>query len=922
MYKGMQWSRCDLQMQTPGDYLNWLEDDPCFLGGEYTPEELVESVDLYLHTCHKAGLNIIGVTDHNFIGRKYLAKLIERNEVVASKLEKDPLIIFPGFEIEISQGKGLHFLCLFDPSTSLQVIDDKVTSLGLPNDKRTENRNISPANISFDDLIQIVQEDKDNGGVVIAAHPLAESGILNDKFLTDHFQKFIFTDSRLLAIEIPKYINELSAGWQTLLKSKDDCHPDWRRRNPIATLMSSDCYSLKNEDKGFIGKRSSWIKMSQYSIEALRQALLDHQSRILLQKDHPESTQTYGKIKSIKINNVAFLSDQTIYLSPNFNCIIGGRGSGKSSILEYIRLCTKQNIDEDKHSNLKRIKNTLSQNSNLELEWEDLGGNDKFKFDPSLGSVEITSREEVDDPGTILKRMDVQIYSQREITDLATNTEDLLPIIDKITGEDLITLDRTEETIKDKIKVLQQEKYKLNRKVEERQSLKQEISELQRQWDSFESVKKENELKQEAQRTSNYIKKIEKAKEEVIGKISSNLEDVNQRINYSLSEEEKLLDEDFCKKIETSSKKLQDDLVEEINASILNYQEHMDSLIINCEPVISRIEEIKFEFREACQRANIHPDQLEMLAQVDRDKNLKEQRLNDLNAEIDELLIRDNQLNEEYSSLYTNWKNQTEKRSEKIKSILNNDSIPKVSSVDKPFIQIDITHMADAIDFQRHWNEVKVSKATKLGKNWDLIGEELFKDFIEDNSSNSPWELLDNWLQNEDLVPAQLKDYYEQLIELFADKSLLDRLLISRIKDQINITLFREDGSKAGSILDNGLSDGQKNTAILTLLFAEGTNPIVIDQPEDELDSDFIYNQLVPLIRNIKNERQIIVISHNANLPVNADAELVHALKTDSGQGKVRTQGGIDNTEVRNAILDIMEGSAEAFRKRREKYYL
>src|SRR5699024_1755677 len=142
-----------------------------------------------------------------------------------------------------------------------------------------------------------------------------------------------------------------------------------------------------------------------------------------------------------------------------------------------------------------------------------------------------------------------------------------------------------------------------------------------------------------------------------------------------------------------------------------------------------------------------------------------------------------------------------------------------------------------------------------------------------------------------------------------------DRLLISRIKDQINITLFREDGSKAGSILDNGLSDGQKNTAILTLLFAEGTNPIVIDQPEDELDSDFIYNQLVPLIRNIKNERQIIVISHNANLPVNADAELVHALKTDSGQGKVRTQGGIDNTEVRNAILDIMEGSAEAFRK-------
>ena len=101
---------------------------------------------------------------------------------------------------------------------------------------------------------------------------------------------------------------------------------------------------------------------------------------------------------------------------------------------------------------------------------------------------------------------------------------------------------------------------------------------------------------------------------------------------------------------------------------------------------------------------------------------------------------------------------------------------------------------------------------------------------------------------------------------------------------------------------------------------------ILVDQPESEVDSRFLYDQLVPLVRRIKEERQIVFVTHNANLPVNADAELVYALDSvPAEENRIRgvqiTQGGLDRKEVRDAVLDIMEGSEEAFRRRREKYH-
>ena len=95
----------------------------------------------------------------------------------------------------------------------------------------------------------------------------------------------------------------------------------------------------------------------------------------------------------------------------------------------------------------------------------------------------------------------------------------------------------------------------------------------------------------------------------------------------------------------------------------------------------------------------------------------------------------------------------------------------------------------------------------------------------------------------------------------------------------------------------------------------------MIDQPEDELDSNFVFRELIPMLRKVKSNRQIIMATHNANLPVNGDAELVYAFEAQNGKGRTIACGGLDQPIVTKAVLDIMEGTEEAFRRRREKYH-
>jgi len=117
------------------------------------------------------------------------------------------------------------------------------------------------------------------------------------------------------------------------------------------------------------------------------------------------------------------------------------------------------------------------------------------------------------------------------------------------------------------------------------------------------------------------------------------------------------------------------------------------------------------------------------------------------------------------------------------------------------------------------------------------------------------------------------------------------------------------------------LSDGQRHTILLTIaMLADSNVPLVIDQPEDDLDNAFIFSSVVTTLRTIKEARQVIVVTHNANIAVLGDSELILPMHRENDCGRTRDRGSIDADATKRAVLDILEGGSDAFLRRKEMY--
>ena len=138
-------------------------------------------------------------------------------------------------------------------------------------------------------------------------------------------------------------------------------------------------------------------------------------------------------------------------------------------------------------------------------------------------------------------------------------------------------------------------------------------------------------------------------------------------------------------------------------------------------------------------------------------------------------------------------------------------------------------------------------------------------------------------------------------------------------EDDLRVS-YRPENSKKYIPLSNA-SAGQKTTAILTFLLAYGDLPLLLDQPEDDLDNKLVYDLIVTRLKEAKSKRQIIVVTHNANIPVNADAEFIVSMDSESEQVAIKYEGTMDDKNVRKEICDVMEGTQFAFEMRAKKYH-
>lgn len=315
-YKGMRWLKCDLHVHTPEDSQHWL-DEELSLGeprrprtdGQRDESFLQEKARQFLRRCHDLDLKVVGITDHNLSTKTdardwFLVHLVEQNKTVARDLDKEPLVIFPGFEADI----GYHVLCLFAPAkkqSDIELVNSILTKLGLSESSRfvkscPELLRHNGQNVSLKKLLEIVQGE--HGGIVIAAHADQTKGIFDVTTNNRDFQH-----PELYCVELTQ--NPPAQKHSDILNNRNS---HWKRAGlQPARVMSSDAKSLKIDESGkplenSLGCRYTWIKMSTPSIESLRQAFLDPDSRISIPEDilsgiNPIARQRHARIISFSV---------------------------------------------------------------------------------------------------------------------------------------------------------------------------------------------------------------------------------------------------------------------------------------------------------------------------------------------------------------------------------------------------------------------------------------------------------------------------------------------------------------------------------------------------------------------------------------------------------------------------------------------
>jgi ABC-type cobalamin/Fe3+-siderophores transport system ATPase subunit len=175
-------------------------------------------------------------------------------------------------------------------------------------------------------------------------------------------------------------------------------------------------------------------------------------------------------------------------------------------------------------------------------------------------------------------------------------------------------------------------------------------------------------------------------------------------------------------------------------------------------------------------------------------------------------------------------------------------------------------------------------------------------------------------------VPAFTKSDAEAILTKLNTPELIHALERVHIEDLPKLTVTRMihvlgQPSKPRIREFSQLSLGQQQSVLLALMLSsDRTQPLLIDQPEDNLDSEFIYTTLVPVLRRAKERRQIIVVTHNANIAVLSDAEQIIVLKSTSEKASILHRGSIDDLGTRDATCEILEGAHEAFRLRSKLY--
>lgn len=933
-YPGARWWKFDFHTHTPAS-----KDTDAWQRAIGRPDALTP--EKWLLNYMAARIDCVAVTDHHsgaWVDQLKTAYAAMKNQPPAGFRE---LHLYPG--VEISVHGGFHLLAIFGTEANSSDID---TLLGQVDYDGTKGDSDGVTRKGAGEVVQAVLNA---GGLPIPAHVDDKKGLLQLKsdggaqtVLDHHSLMQVLNQSGVFAMEVvnPAFSKPV-AYTQAKLK--------W------SEVIGSDCHSFQGAATP--GSRYTWVKMAKPSLEGLRLALLDGQGISVRRSDDLGTFSPFDKpehfIEGIEVTDAHFMGrgnkPTELYLNPCFNAIVGGRGTGKSTVVHALRLAYRREHELVSNS---EAGETFARFNKVARQHSDQGGllaNTRIAVTLHRDGVrhrlhwaqngQDTVVEEWDEATTQWKtsgsqavgpqRFPLRLFSQGQIAALAGDSQQaLLQVIDEAAGTNHAqqALEEAKRTFLSTRARLRELAGKLNA----RDALNINLQDVQRKLARFEAAHHADVLKT-YQRSSRQARELDR-QFEAVTEMSNRLqtlaedlfaEDLPGGLFDETGDAEALsIVRQLAKavvlaktQVQTASQLLSD------KGSALRAQLSGSDWQRQVEQSKVAYETLKADL--LTQGVN-DPSEYGRLVQERQHQETESKRLDALQMQFSDLTEL---ANTQLEAVWLARRNVSAVRTLFLQQTL----------ADNRFVLIRLT------PYGRDAQEIERSLRTLLGT------ADKFKDdiYAETQGTTPAKGLIADLLGTVDLFETgqapdtptfedELKKMQQKLVkacqgagefggwfnkyllgEAQKRPELVDHILCWQPDDGLLVEYSRQgDGQNFQSI--GQASAGQRAAAMLAFLLAHGNEPLVLDQPEDDLDNHLIYSLVVQQIRTNKQRRQLIIVTHNPNIVVNGDAEMIHALDFNH-QCFVSQKGSLQDKRMRDEVCKIMEGGKDAFERRYQR---
>jgi ABC-type multidrug transport system ATPase subunit len=934
-HPGTTWRKTDLQCHTPRD-LNWA-------GGPSLPGNSGEEISAreawaaeFIAACVTKGLSAVAITDHHDI---VLAAYVQR----AGEESNPPVSIYPG--VEITCADAAQCLVIFDPSTdtaTLQKLLGKLPGVVAAADGEAKTCSIVPTNWTVAQLVDAIAEDSALQGSCIVFPNFGDPS--SHKSLNKPGHNTRFADLKSDGVYTDAAYDTLDP---TTLEKAYGKVAEWgtRRRGIIVTGDN------RNANWERLGANGCWIKLGENTLEAVRQALLADEARIAYQAP----TEPLERVVELTVKSTLTGDAQvTISFNPGFNAFIGGRGSGKSAVLEYLRYGlarTERDLghDSSREREEQLIEETLVggfvevviQREGVTETWHRDLGREQIIVSPATGTGQLALSL-----ADARRRFRGRAFFQKQLSSTTRNADSAIEQITGIAAAEALDKRREIDQAIDNAK--REVKTKLQLVVAHWQTAYEKASALTRVEDLKLRISGIGDLLKSEGVSEEHLQIISDAPRYARGRayinqVIAQIENERERLNDTRRNILLLPMEQFA---DISTFPELADLNSAVNVARDGVTVQIDqafAALDNLEAMIGaasasfNIKESEFstQYAEAVALQTKQKSLLDENARLNTELQAAEARVSDLTTKLTESAEVEGdfaEAREVLKGLIASRRDVlaeaaeqvADKSSSLLKARLKKDPAPAEYSAALDALMHRAT-VPDSLARCETW--VRSELADDPDHAWDFICDgiiDIYKTKIALGRPNEPdetlAEMLNQFLGIEGNVTAR------QVSRIYAnvEDGIVGDIISAVPNDYIAMTYI--DAGKDMAFAK--ASPGQQASALLELLLKQSAGTLIIDQPEDDLDNRVIM-RIVELIRKSKGHRQLIFATHNPNIVVNGDADKIVALKAgdpvvgnqpENPRVEISEDGAIETPAMRDVITQIMEGGQEAFDLRSRKY--